>query len=145
MSEPTAPLPPRAARPAPGQVSAHRLPVTGEVFVGREAELARLDRAWVDPGVHVISLVAWGGVGKSALVNQWLGGMERDGFRGAERVFAWSFYSQGSAERAESADAFFNEALRWFGDPDPAAGTAVQRSERLVGFLRQERTLLVLD
>lgn len=133
-----------AAQPA-DRISLHRLPVTGEVFVGREGELAQLDRAWEEPGVHVISLVAWGGVGKSALVNRWLGGMERDGFPSAERVFAWSFYSQGSGERAESADAFFNEALRWFGDPDPAAGTAIQRSERLVRLVRGERTLLVLD
>jgi hypothetical protein len=126
-------------------VSIHRLPVTGEVFVGREQELAQLDRAWQEPGVHVISLVAWGGVGKSALVDQWLNGLGQGGFRGAKRVFAWSFYKHGSGERAESAEEFFKEALRWFGDPDPEAGTATQKSERLVDLVRQQRALLVLD
>ncbi|MCP4657218.1 MAG: toll/interleukin-1 receptor domain-containing protein, partial [bacterium] len=56
--------------PAAVKVEISRLPVTGEHFVGRVDHLARLDAAWDDAGVHVLSLVAWGGVGKSALVNR---------------------------------------------------------------------------
>jgi hypothetical protein len=47
-------------------VSIRRLPVTGSDLFGREAELAWLDQCWAT-GVHVATLVAWGGVGKSAL------------------------------------------------------------------------------
>jgi hypothetical protein len=43
------------------------MPIAGPHFVRREAELARLDAAWEDPGIHVLTLVAFGGVGKSAL------------------------------------------------------------------------------
>ena len=72
--------------------------------------------------VNVMTLVAWGGVGKSALVNKWLTQMARDNYRGAERVYGWSFYSQGAAEgRQVSADQFIAAALAWFGDPDPNA------------------------
>ena len=81
-----------------------RLPVPGPQFVGREAELARLDAAWADPAVHVLTLVAFGGVGKSALVARWMDRMAAAGWRGAARVLDWSFYSQGMEDRVTSAE-----------------------------------------
>ena len=68
----------------------------------------------------MISFVAWGGVGKSTLVNKWRERLAADNYRGAKRVFAWSFYSQGTGERVTSADIFIAEALKWFGDPEMA-------------------------
>nr|VFK19665.1 MAG: SEFIR domain-containing protein [Candidatus Kentron sp. LFY] len=53
-------------------IASTRLPSsTGELF-GRQKELARLDRALRDPAIHVIQLIAWGGVGKTALVVHWM-------------------------------------------------------------------------
>ncbi|HZF12924.1 MAG TPA: TIR domain-containing protein, partial [Thermoanaerobaculia bacterium] len=75
-----------------------RLPTSGKLFVGREPELARLDVAWEDPRTHVLTFVAFGGVGKSTLVARWLDPMAADGWRGARRVLDWSFYSQGTEE-----------------------------------------------
>ena len=49
--------------------------------------------------------------GKSALVNEWLSHLQADGYRGADCVLGWSFFSQGSKERATSADEFLNWAL----------------------------------
>jgi hypothetical protein len=80
------------------QLDLGRLPIPGKVFVGRQKELKRLDDAWADDSTHVVTLVAFGGVGKSALVARWLGQMAADGWRGARRVLDWSFYSQGSEE-----------------------------------------------
>ena len=77
------------------RISIARLPATGEHFVAREDELARLDAAWNDPATNVISFVAMGGTGKSALINHWLDSVQCDCWRGAERVLGWSFYSQG--------------------------------------------------
>jgi hypothetical protein len=122
-----------------------RLPTSGPLFVGRDAELARLDAAWEDLRTHVLTFVAFGGVGKSALVGRWLGQMAADDWRGARRVFDWSFYSQGTEERVTSADRFFDSALRFFGDPDPQAGAPRDRGLRLADLVRQEKTLLVLD
>jgi tetratricopeptide (TPR) repeat protein len=128
------------------KISIARLPTSGSDLFGRDAELQRLDDAWANPNINIIAFVAWGGVGKTALVNHWLKQrMARDNYRGAERVYAWSFYSQGTSERAASADLFIDQALRWFGDTDPTQGSPWDKGERLAGFIRQTRTLLILD
>jgi hypothetical protein len=130
----------------PERVAANRLPVSGPDLFGRTGELARLDAAWDDPGTNVVSLVAWGGVGKTALANHWLAGMAAGHYRGARRVYTWSFYSQGSSEgHRASADLFIASALAWFGDPDPTAGSPWDKGERLAELVRRERTLLALD
>src|SRR4051812_49419428 len=70
--------------------------------------------------------------------------MDADGWRGARRVYGWSFYSQGT-ERLSSSDEFIDATLRWFGDPDPTQGSAWDKGERLASLVRKERTLLILD
>jgi transcriptional regulator with XRE-family HTH domain/tetratricopeptide (TPR) repeat protein len=127
------------------QLDLGRLPIPGPNFVGRDSELARLDKAWEDPATHVLTLVAFGGVGKSALVAHWMNRMAADGWRGAARVLDWSFYSQGMEDRVTSAEPFIDYALRFFGDSDPKAGSLHDRGARLAGLIRKERSLLVLD
>jgi tetratricopeptide (TPR) repeat protein len=122
-----------------------RLPIAGRLLIGRETELAQLDAAWDDPGLHVLTFVAFGGTGKSALVSHWLDRMSAAGWRGARRVLDWSFYSQGTEERVTSAERFLDHALAWFGDPDFKAGAPRDRGLRLADLVRQEKTLLVLD
>jgi tetratricopeptide (TPR) repeat protein len=141
------PLPRETKPPLPqDRVSIARLPVSGADLFGRDDELQLLDKAWEDPSTNIITFIAWGGVGKTALVNHWLKQtMARDNYRGAERVYAWSFYSQGTSERAASADLFIDQALRWFGDTDPTAGSPWDKGERLARYIRQTRTLLILD
>ncbi|HYN20169.1 MAG TPA: TIR domain-containing protein, partial [Thermoanaerobaculia bacterium] len=136
------PAPPSAASI---RLDLGRLPIAGPLLIGREAELARLDAAWENPSLHVLTFVAFGGVGKSALVAHWLDRMAADGWRGAHRVLDWSFYSQGTEERVTSADRFLDHALGWFGDPVPKAGAPRDRGLRLAELVRQEKTLLVLD
>ncbi len=139
---PIIPTPP----PSTAHISLDRLPATGAHLFGRENELKLLDTAWADPHTHIISLVAWGGVGKTALVNQWLNHMAMDNYGGAEKIFGWSFYSQGATEGKQvSADEFFMETLLWFGETDPQAGSAVDKGRRLARLLRQHKCLLILD
>ncbi|HXH95094.1 MAG TPA: hypothetical protein VNN25_26205 [Thermoanaerobaculia bacterium] len=67
-------------------------------------------------------------------------------WRGAERVFDWSFYSQGTNDqRNASADVFIANALEAFGDPDPKVGSAWERGARLASLVGKVRCLLVLD
>src|SRR5215216_4863021 len=128
------------------RISIARLPTTSSELFGRESELELMDDAWANPNLNVLTFVAWGGVGKTALINHWLKRrMARDNYRGAERVYGWSFFSQGSTDRAASADLFVDQALRWFGDSDPTAGTPWDKGERLARFIRETRTLLILD
>jgi TIR domain len=122
-----------------------RLPTSGSEFVGRETELDRLDAAWENPSIHVVTLVAFGGVGKSALVSRWLDRRAAAGWPGVRRALDWSFYSQGTEERVTSADRFIDHALRFFGDPDPTAGSSRDRGLRLAELVRTEKTLLILD
>ena len=114
-------------------------------------ELQLLDAAWASAEMigaertRILAFTAYGGVGKSTLVNHWLREMQCQHFRGASRVFGWSFYSQGARDQTASADAFIDAALRFFGDPDPAAGSPWDKGERLARRAGAERALLVLD
>lgn len=137
---------------APELIDRTRLPETGSALFGRDDELELLDKAWasaeqtnVTP-THVVAFTAHGGVGKSTLVNHWLAEMARDNYRAATRVFGWSFYSQGVREEtAASADTFIDAALRFFGDPDPTAGSPWDKGGRLAHLVGSQRALLVLD
>ena len=133
------------ARRGPKKVSVARLPITGSDVFGREEDIAFLDAAWTNQNINIVTIVAWAGVGKSTLVNHWLGGMAADHYRSAQLVFAWSFYRQGSSGGTSSADEFLDAALTWFGDPDPRIGTAWEKGERLAKLIAHRRTLLVLD
>jgi tetratricopeptide (TPR) repeat protein len=131
----------------PEKVDVDRLPVTGAELFGRQNELKSLDEAWESDKINVISLVAWGGVGKSTLINKWREQLALDNYRSARRVFAWSFYSQGTGDRVTSADTFIAEALTWFGDPEMANSNASawDKGQRLADLVKSEKTLLLLD
>jgi tetratricopeptide (TPR) repeat protein len=132
------------ARAAP-TVDITSLPETGyERLVGRDAELSRLDAAWSDDKTNIFSLIAEGGAGKSALVNEWLTQMQADGYRNAERVLGWSFYSQGSKERATAADEFLNWALAKL-DLKIETTSASAKGEAIAEALTKQRALLLLD
>jgi nucleoside phosphorylase/tetratricopeptide (TPR) repeat protein len=130
------------APPAP-DVNISRLPATGRELFGRETELAWLTTCW-DEGVRVVSIVASGGMGKSSLVNAWLRSMDGARWRGATRVYGWSFYSQGT-DRLASSDEFFSHALRRFGDTEAAPTSPWEKGERLAALVRKRRALLILD
>ena len=134
-----------AARPGPEKISVARLPVTGTDLFGREEDISFLDDAWANQHVNIVTVVAWAGVGKSTLVNHWLGRMATEDYRSAELVFGWSFYRQGTTGKSSSADEFVDAALTWFGDPDPRIGTEWEKGERLAKLVAHRRTLLVLD
>jgi hypothetical protein len=121
------------------------LPETAyERLVGRDDELKRLDDAWADAKTSILSLIAEGGAGKSALVNEWLARMQADGYRGAEAVLGWSFYSQGSKERATSAEEFLNWAIDKLGIKLETT-SATAKGEAIAEALAKRRVLLVLD
>jgi len=144
---PSATIPTQPTAETSPRIDVSHLPAGSEHFFGREEELAVLDAAWADgQHSHVVELVAPGGVGKSALVRRWLENLGRDGWRGARRVYAWSFYSQGTShDRQASDDAFLSAALAWFGvELDPATNPW-DKGQRLAEAVTASRTLLVLD
>jgi tetratricopeptide (TPR) repeat protein len=132
----------------PAKVFISKLPVTGEKLFGREEEVKLLDEACDDEKCHIVSFVACGGVGKTAIVNTWLNQIEANHWRGARRVYGWSFYSQGTKEDMQaSGDTFIAHALEWFGDKETAESmkSPWDKGVRLAGLVREEKTLLILD
>ncbi|HYI94095.1 MAG TPA: TIR domain-containing protein, partial [Bryobacteraceae bacterium] len=126
-------------------VNTAHLPETPyERLVGREAQLKRLDEAWTDPNINILSLIAEGGAGKSALVNEWLKSMRADNYRGAETILGWSFYNQGTKERVTSADEFLNWALDKL-RIEIETTSATAKGDAIAEALMKRRVLLVLD
>ncbi len=133
---------------------------TAETFLGREKELERLDESWAD-GTNLMSLIAWGGVGKTALLSEWLQTrfidkhwQDGEGHPLLSAYFDWTFYDQGTrGTAAETAEAnavrtgsvgdFFEKAIHHF-DPGaeiPPAG----KGRQLAKLVQGRRSLLILD
>jgi multidrug efflux pump subunit AcrA (membrane-fusion protein) len=113
-------------------------------LVGRNDELLTLDAAWKNPEINIFSLVAEGGAGKSALLNEWLTRLRSDNYRGADAVLGWSFYSQGSKERATSSEQFLDWALERLG-ARAKANSAMAKGEAIAEAMTRRRVLLALD
>jgi tetratricopeptide (TPR) repeat protein len=121
-----------------------RLPETGSLLFGRERELSLLDQAWEETTRNIAVLEAGGGTGKSTVARVFCETLAEEHWRGAERAFAWSFYSQG-AGRMNSAEEFIEEAFTFFGGTVPRDRPLSEQGERLADLVRRRKTLLVLD
>lgn len=131
---------------------------------GREPELARLRAAWARAGssagtpastsatspttAPIVAIIALGGEGKTSVLAHWMAEMQANGWQGAQAVYAWSFYSQGSREQsASSADLFLHDALEFFCETDFANSNASawDKGKKLAECCTRQRTLLLLD
>ena len=127
---------------------------TSDDFLGRKAELESLDEAWFGAAgeqarVNIFAIIAWGGVGKTALLAEWVqtrfrsrGWKRDDGQPDPVFYFDWTFYDQGTRAGAATVDSFFDRALTFFDDPDPRQPG---KGTRLARLIQQRRGLLVLD
>ncbi len=129
------------------KVAPTRLTHVAEVLIGREKERAALDAAWADPTIRVVTIVAWGGVGKTSLVGKWAA--EKD--LGGADYFDWSFYSQGTREEGSaSGEPFVNAALRFFGGEEgekiaSSAASGWDKGAKLAAFVARRKALVILD
>lgn len=123
-----------------------RLPGTPfKRLAGRDADLALLDAAFAaDSRVKILSIVGWGGSGKTALLNAWLRRIQSEGYCDAEAVLGWSFYNQGTQEHTASSDLFLSWALACLGAGVGLVGPTA-RGEALAHLLQERRVLLILD
>jgi hypothetical protein len=123
-------------------------------LIGRETEIQRLNDAWAKAQSNetkrprVLTFVALGGEGKTSLVAKWAADLADENWPGCDKVFAWSFYSQGAREEAaSSSDVFLKEALTFFGDEamGGSAQGAFDKGRRLAQLAGERRALLILD
>jgi len=134
---------PAQAPPLSDKFQLARLPQTDARLFGREEELNLLDRVWQEEDTNVLVLTAFGGMGKTALMQVWL---DEKRYAGADAVYTWSFYSQGTSEdRQASAAEFFDNALSWFGHDGSPLHSEHDRGLKLAELVCRQRTLLVLD
>jgi hypothetical protein len=124
------------------------------LLIGREDETQLLSEAWAKAQnnetkrPHVLTFVALGGEGKTSLVAKWAADLANQNWPGCDAVFAWSLYSQGAREEAQSSsDAFLKEALTFFGDAEMAGSAqgAFEKGRRLAQLAGERRALLILD
>jgi hypothetical protein len=126
------------------KVDIHRIPKSTAALVGRIEELIQIKAAFARPQTAIMTIVAGAGVGKSALIWEWLQKMQPN-YDEAELVFGWSFYSQGSPQTANSSAAFFQEALPFFGFPGKLPRDEIDKARTLAECLRKKRAVLILD
>ena len=146
VSEPTSPTEPSASPVREGGVSSSlrtftaKLPTVDTLLIGRDPELAFLEKAWTE-SAKIVQIIAPGGTGKTALMDKW--------FRrhlNEVTIFGWSFYSQGSKQdRQTSSDPFFAEILAFFDITIKEGASVWARAEAIAARLREERVLLILD
>ena len=114
--------------------------VTGERIIGRESEITELDELFEEDNAHVVAICGLGGIGKTALVQQWVGRLVGTRRLAGRRCFNW-YYSL-----LPSTDQFLQQALEWAGDPGPGRGATWERGQRLAARLRRNGPwLLFLD
>lgn len=121
------------------------LPTGHSTFIGRKRELSYLSKYWENRDVKVISFIAFGGVGKSVLVREWLVNNFKNIGYNTPRFIGCSFFSQGARQQVGSSEQFIYETLKNLGDSTPSRGTLGIRARRLVTLLDMEKTILILD
>ncbi len=121
-----------------------RLPRPSAELIGRSAELKTLTTVLQNKNKRLVHIQASGGIGKSALIFKWLQNMQPK-YRGVSKVFAWSFYSQGSHETQNSSLPFFEHALPFFGYHGELPKDDTEKGRALAKCLRTQSFILILD
>jgi TIR domain len=121
-------------------------------LIGREAETKLIHDAWAKAVAEeagrprVLTFIALGGEGKTALIAKWAVGMAEKGWPDGEAAFGWSFYSQGSSEQqAASSDLFLAEALKFFGAQPIQGENPHDKGRRIAAHVGARRAVLILD
>tara|TARA_B100000315_G_scaffold37340_1_gene31935 strand:- start:9253 stop:11865 length:2613 start_codon:yes stop_codon:yes gene_type:complete len=122
-----------------------RIPNPSVKLVGRESYLNQLNDFFNDPAISIVSLIAPGGVGKSAITDEWLTRLAKVKYKEAEILFGWSFYSQGSHETSTNSTQFYEKALPFFGYEGDLPKSDEEKAKKLAELIQKRKCLLVLD
>ena len=125
-------------------VNIRHLPEPTTALIGRKTELAKLTETIKNPNKRLAIIVAAGGIGKSALTDEWLKQIEAENYYGKTRVFGWSFYSQGSHNTFTNSQPFFSAVLPFLGITE-IPKDEIEKARLLARCLQQQPCLLILD
>lgn len=113
-------------------------------FVGRRRDIKFLNDAWDSDKIHLASVIAWGGFGKSVFVRQWLEelNLSQSDTHKPQKILWWSFYQN------DSVDAFLDAAITCL-TPEPKKLRGSYHVEEgfdiLLFLLSESPSILVLD
>jgi predicted ATPase/DNA-binding SARP family transcriptional activator len=119
--------------PPPVPLTLHNLPAPVTPFVGREAELAEMEKLLQDPACRHLSLVGSGGSGKTRLALEAAAAQVGNYEHGVYFV---------SLAALRSVDRIVPAVAQAIGFPFHSGG---EPRQQLLGYLKQKRMLLVLD
>ncbi len=125
-------------------VDVRHLPTPTTALIGRQTELAQLTQAFTNPNKRLAIIVAAGGIGKSALTDEWLQHIAQKNYGGKTRVFGWSFYAQGTHTTYTNSQEFFSKVLPFLGITD-IPKDEIEKARLLARCLQQQPCLLILD
>ncbi len=108
-----------------------------DIFIGRERELQKLND-WAASDIPVMIVEGIGGLGKSAIVYEWINQYTNDKIYGK---LWWSFYDHTSLEE------FVKYALAYLTKQTPSSiiGSYQQNAEQLILELQERPSVLILD
>ena len=122
-----------------------QLPATNiKSFVGREDVLEMLHNTWQAGHCHILALSAWGGTGKSSIINKWLDDSHTN--EKPENVYSWSFHNQGdSGKKQSSSSEFIEHALKFFNNSQTSFTSEHEKATHLATLIAAQRNVLILD
>lgn len=126
------------------EVDINHLPEPTTALIGRKTELAHLTEAFTNPNKRLAIIVAAGGIGKSALTDEWLQHIAKHNYYGKTRVFGWSFYAQGTHTTYANSQEFFSKVLMFLGISE-IPKDEIEKARLLARCLQQQPCLLILD
>ncbi|TPQ26489.1 hypothetical protein C2U68_11475 [Methylomonas koyamae] len=120
------------------------MPQPTTALIGRTKELADLTKRFTDGKTRLAIIVAAGGIGKSALTDEWLQHIAEHHYYGKTRVFGWSFYSQGSHNTFTNSQPFFSAVLPFLGINEIPKDD-IEKARLLARECQKQPCLLILD
>jgi len=126
------------------EVDIFHLPKPTTALIGRKAELTKLTEAFTDGKTRLAIIVAAGGIGKSALTDEWLQHIAEQNYYDKTHVFGWSFYAQGTHTSYTNSQEFFSKVLLFLGVTE-IPKDEIEKARTLVKELQKQPCLLILD
>jgi hypothetical protein len=133
------------ARVAPKRTTLwNNAPPSLNEWVGRKKLLEEITSYWVNPDIHITSLIGFGGEGKSSLARRWVDDLLADkSLCQPEGLFWWGFYER------RNVDEFFDAALNYLSGGNESLqreyNSSSAKSHLIAAMLTKGRYLFILD
>ena len=124
-----------------------QMPITNmKTFVGREDILELLQNTWQEGSCNIMALSAWGGTGKSSIINKWLASYANKGQDAPQKTYSWSFHNQGDTGKKQSSSSeFIEHALKFFKNEKTDFASEHEKATHLATLIAADRNVLILD